>query len=141
MSSGNVVEGTKCPAFPEGWPKDADISNYSGGCHCGMFRYEFNFPSLETTHIISCNCSSCSIKGALIIHVPKHKFQLTQGTLNELSQYQYNKKVVTHYFCPSCGSQLVVMGLEFDFVAVNINTTSGIDPSKLNIEKVDGRSR
>ena len=67
MSSEEYIEGTKGPVFTRGWPKNAEIKKYVGGCHCGKFRYEFEFPSLDTAPVIQCNCTSCAQKGALMV--------------------------------------------------------------------------
>jgi len=76
-----------------------------------------------------------------MIHPPLSKFNVTQGTLDELSKYQFNRKIATHYFCPVCGSQMFVLIPPLGVAAVNINTLDDIDPSKLTIKKVDGRSK
>lgn len=69
MSSEEYIEGTRGPLFPKGWPKSSEVKKYNGGCHCGKFRYELEFPSLEKTPVIQCDCSSCSQKGALMMYV------------------------------------------------------------------------
>lgn len=65
MSTGEFIEGTNGPSYPQGWPKGAEIRTYSGGCHCGRIRYEFDFPDIEKSKVITCNCSICAIRGAL----------------------------------------------------------------------------
>lgn len=74
-------------------------------------------------------------------HPPLNRFSLTTGTLDELSSYQYNKKIVTHYFCPVCGSQMFIIIPPLGIAAVNVNTVDDIDTSSLIIEKRDGKSR
>lgn len=65
MSSDEVIPGTNCMSYPKGWPKSAEIRTYKGSCHCGRFRYEFEFPDIQNSKVISCNCSLCSVQGAL----------------------------------------------------------------------------
>lgn len=69
MSSEEYIEGTKGFSFPNGWPKSAEIKKYVGGCHCGKFRYETEFPSLERAPVIKCDCTSCSQKGSMVMYV------------------------------------------------------------------------
>ena len=81
------------------------------------------------------------MKRCIHSHPPLTRFSLTTGTLDELSKYQYHKKIATHHFCPVCGSQMFIIVPPFGVAAVNVNTVDDIDPSKLNIQKVDGKSR
>ncbi|OGG98965.1 MAG: hypothetical protein A2600_12320 [Candidatus Lambdaproteobacteria bacterium RIFOXYD1_FULL_56_27] len=73
--------------------------SHKGSCHCGAVAYQAEF---ETSSLIECNCSICTTRGHLLVPVPAPKFQLlTDPTV--LSGYSYGKKVITHYFCPTCG--------------------------------------
>ena len=81
------------------------------------------------------------MKRCIHSHPPLTRFSLTTGTLDELSKYQYHKKIASHYFCPVCGSQMFLIAPPFGVAAVNVNTVDDLDTSKLNIQKVDGRSR
>jgi hypothetical protein len=67
----------------------------------------------------------------------KDQFELTSGTLEGLSSYQFNKKVITHYFCPDCGVSFVSKG---SGVAVNARTVDGIDLEKLKLRGFNGAS-
>ena len=65
MVADGFIEGTNCVSYPQGWPKSVEIKTYDGGCHCGQFRYEFEFPDIHGSKVVSCDCSICVVKGAL----------------------------------------------------------------------------
>jgi hypothetical protein len=66
--------------------------NYKGTCHCKKVSYEVN---LEIGNVISCNCSHCQMKGALLVFAPADSFVLTSGA-DCLTSYRFNKKVIGH---------------------------------------------
>ena len=111
---------------------------YSGGCHCGAVRYEVT-ADLDKT--ISCNCSRCSKLGAILTFAPAQNFALLSGE-SELTDYQFNKKVVHHLFCSTCGIESFARGEMPDgtpTVAVNVRCLDGVDPTTLSPKPVDGR--
>lgn len=116
-----------------------ESAKYSGGCHCGAVRYE-----VETTldPVISCNCSICRKRGTLLAFAPLDKFQLTSGE-NNLSEYQFNRKVIHHMFCSGCGVAPFARGVRPDgaqMVAINVRCLDGVDLDSLTIRKFDGAS-
>ncbi|NVJ68579.1 MAG: GFA family protein [Gammaproteobacteria bacterium] len=80
------------------------IKTFQGGCHCGAVKYsvEVLMPETGKPLLHYCNCSVCSMTGYLHLIVPKAQFHLEQGEEN-LSLYQFNKKIAKHYFCKTCG--------------------------------------
>jgi hypothetical protein len=46
---------------------------YRGSCHCGQVAFEAEG---DIGRVVSCNCSICSKKGALLWFVPRAQFQL-----------------------------------------------------------------
>ena len=46
---------------------------YKGSCHCGNMKFEVEG---ELTQLVSCNCSICARKGALLWSVPRDKLRL-----------------------------------------------------------------
>ena len=52
--------------------------------------------------VLSCNCSICQKRGALLTFVPAAQFTLLSGE-DDLTDYQFNKKIVHHLFCGHCG--------------------------------------
>ena len=74
---------------------------------------------------------------------PKSKFRLTKGE-GRLGDYQFNKHMLHHRFCPSCGIESYAEGKGPDgseMVGINLRCVEGIDVDKLSPKAVDGRSR
>ncbi len=117
----------------------AETKTYSGGCHCGAVRYEAS-ASLE--QVISCNCSICTKKGPLLAFVPAGSFTLKSGRDN-LQDYQFNKHVIHHLFCRTCGVESFATGTGpngAEMVALNVRCLDGVDLASLTIVPFDGRS-
>ena len=115
--------------------------SYSGGCQCGKVRYEV---ALDLANpVIACNCSRCRRLGSLFAFAPVGDFKLSSGE-KELTDYQFNKKVIHHLFCSTCGIESFARGKRpidgADVVAVNARCLDGIDPNALTVKKVDGAS-
>jgi hypothetical protein len=110
-----------------------------GSCHCQKVRFEAEG---ETAGAIVCNCSICQRKGSILAFVPADKFQLLSGQDN-LTDYQFGKKTIHHYFCSTCGVTSFASGSTPDGTqmrAINLRCVEGIDLDQLNPHKVDGRS-
>jgi hypothetical protein len=117
-----------------------DLKTYSGGCHCGKVRYEV---TTDLARIISCNCSHCAIKGLQLNFVPAAQFQLLRGE-GELGEYLFNKKVIHHLFCKTCGVQSFATGTARDgskMFSVNVRCLDDLDPSQVTLTPFDGKSR
>jgi len=72
---------------------------YQGGCHCGQVRFEIKIANFK---LITCDCSICTKKGALHLRCAPVDFTLLKG-LEALSEYRFNTREATHFFCKSCG--------------------------------------
>ena len=62
---------------------------------------------------------------------------------DELVDYRFNKKVVHHLFCPTCGVGSFSRGERPDgaqMVAINVRCLDGVDLDALTITKFDGAS-
>ena len=115
----------------------AETKTYTGSCHCGHITYE---AEADLSAVISCNCSICRKRGALI--VAADQFRLTSGG-DALSDYQFNKKAIHHFFCPTCGIGAFSRGTRPDgapMVALNVRCLDGVDLDMLNVQKFDGAS-
>ena len=114
---------------------------YKGGCQCGKVRYEVGL-DLDNP-VVACNCSRCGRLGSLFAFAPVGDFKLSAGE-KELSDYQFNTKNIHHLFCSTCGIESFARGKRptdgADVVAVNARCLDGVDPDKLAVKKVDGRS-
>ena len=118
-----------------------ESKQYAGSCHCGKVRYTVSMDlSAPAT---ACNCSICGRTGTLLTFVPATQFKLESGA-DALTDYQFNKKVIHHLFCSSCGVRSFARGKGPDgseMVAINARCLEGVEPSQLNIRQFDGRSR
>jgi hypothetical protein len=74
---------------------------YSCQCHCGAVQFTIELPN-NKIEPLRCNCSLCTKKNALMQPVPISALNITQGADN-LTLYQWNKKIAKHYFCKTCG--------------------------------------
>jgi hypothetical protein len=112
---------------------------YSGGCHCGKVRYEV---TTELANVIECNCSICSKRAGLLTFVAPDAMKIVSGE-GELTDYQFNKHVIHHLFCKTCGVASYATGTGPDgkpMYAINARCLDDVDPSTLSITKYDGKS-
>ena len=117
----------------------SEAKSYSGGCHCGRVRYDV---SADLGQVLECNCSHCQSKGLLLTFVPASQFTLRAGEDN-LTEYQFHKKIIQHLFCKTCGVQSFARGKMPDgspAVAINVRCLEGVDPKALQPMPFDGRN-
>ncbi|MDD2916295.1 MAG: GFA family protein [Candidatus Gracilibacteria bacterium] len=117
------------------------MTQHSGSCHCGNVRYEADLDL--SVPVIECNCSYCLRNGFLLSFIPESKFSLLSGK-EELTEYRFNKKVISHLFCRTCGVQCFGEGTSADgakTVAVNVRTLENIDLSTIVRQPYDGKSQ
>lgn len=118
----------------------AEAKNYAGSCHCGRVRYDV---TADLTQVMECNCSHCARKGFLLTFVPPSKFTLHAGE-NDLTEYQFNKKIIHHLFCRACGVEPFARGKMPDgspAIAINVRCLEGVDLDALKTAPFDGRSK
>jgi hypothetical protein len=113
---------------------------HEGGCHCGAVRYSVEID--PTAEAIACNCSICGKSGSYLQFVTPDKFTLKSGESN-LSDYQFNKQVIHHLFCKTCGIRSFARGKgpKGDMVAINVRCLDGINTHEVPTKQFDGRSR
>ncbi len=112
---------------------------HSGGCHCGKVKYEVE---ITLKNALSCNCSICTKRGSLLDFVPESQFKLLSGE-NELQEYLFNKKMIHHQFCKSCGILPFAKAVGPDgtkMVAINLRSIEGIDLKALTVQEYDGKN-
>ena len=110
---------------------------YTGSCHCRRVRYEV---TADLSQVIECNCSHCARKGMLLTFVTPDQFVLQSGE-QELTQYQFNKKVIQHLFCRSCGVEPFARGTMPDgspSIAINVRCLEDVDPKSLDAMPFNG---
>lgn len=123
---------TATPAAPE-------KRTFTGSCHCGAVRYEAD---AVIDAVVSCNCSICSRNGSLLAFTGEEDFRLIEGT-EALRDYRFNKHVIGHMFCATCGIEPFARGVRPDgvrMVALNVRCLEGVDVENLPVHKYDGRS-
>lgn len=69
-------------------------------CHCGTVRFTVQLAG--PLRGARCDCSICSMKGAVMLGVPLDALEIAQGR-EHLTCYQFNTGVAKHWFCSRCG--------------------------------------
>jgi len=118
------------------------IATHQGGCQCGAIRYTVEIDA--AAQAITCNCSMCGRSGAILQFVTPDKFTLEKGQDN-LTDYQFNKHVIHHVFCKTCGIKPFAHGKghQGEMVAINMRCLDDIDvfTKVADAKQVDGKSR
>jgi hypothetical protein len=112
---------------------------YKGSCHCGKVAFEVEG---EINGALACNCSICSRKGSLLWFVPREKLRL-KSPEEAASTYTFNKHVIKHRFCPTCGIHPYGEGVDPKgnrMAAINLRCLEGIDLAAIPVQNFDGRS-
>ena len=112
---------------------------YEGCCHCGAVRYK---ATADISTVMECNCSHCAKKGFLLAFTPIANFEITSGE-DGLTAYKFNKGMIEHLFCATCGVQAFARGSDGkgnEMAALNVRCMDGVDISGLTIKQVDGAS-
>ncbi|HVK56451.1 MAG TPA: GFA family protein [Burkholderiales bacterium] len=111
---------------------------YQGSCHCGQIAFEVEG---EIPEVISCNCSICQRKGTLMWFVPRQAMTLLTSP-EKMSTYTFNKHVIKHRFCPSCGIHPFGEGVApsgQEMTAINVRCLEDVDLSALTVKHFNGR--
>lgn len=110
---------------------------YSGGCHCGLVRFEVT--AQATVEVENCNCSICRKSGFLHLIVPASHFNLLQEN-DKLIEYTFNTGVAKHYFCQQCGIKpFYIPRSNPDGVDVNLRCLDH-QPESITVVDFDGQN-
>ncbi|HEX2586595.1 MAG TPA: GFA family protein [Steroidobacteraceae bacterium] len=112
---------------------------YQGGCHCGRIKFEVEG---ELKNTMTCNCSICSRKGAVMWFVPRDSMHLLTPD-DAASTYTFNKHIIKHRFCPVCGMHPYGEGSDQQgnrMAAINVRCLDDVDLSAIPTQQFDGRS-
>jgi hypothetical protein len=112
---------------------------HKGSCHCGRIAFEVEG---EIGGAMACNCSICSRKGSLMWFVAREKLHLLTPEENAAT-YTFNKHVIKHRFCPTCGIHPYGEGVDPKgnrMAAINIRCLEDIDLATIPVKHFDGRS-
>jgi hypothetical protein len=80
--------------------------------------------------------------GFILAFAPPSAFRLERGE-DSLSTFTFNKQVIQHLFCRTCGVESFARGRTPDgteMVAINVRCLDGVEPASLSPQQVDGRS-
>ena len=83
------------------------------------------------------------MKGTLLSFAPTNQFTLLQGE-DALTDYQFNKHLIHHLFCSTCGVTSFARGVAptgQEMIAINVRCLDKIDIDNLEIMSYDGRSK
>lgn len=111
--------------------------HHTGSCQCGAVAFEVE---VDISRPIVCNCSRCRRLGWRLAFAPESSFTLKSGE-EALGEYLFNKHVIHHQFCKTCGIQPFAVGQAPDgarMVAINVNCLDGVDAAALSVQHVDG---
>lgn len=112
---------------------------YKGSCHCGQVAFEVDG---EIAGALACNCSICSRRASLLWFVPREKLKLLTPE-ESASTYTFNKHVIRHRFCPTCGIHPYGEGVDpagNRMAAINIRCLEGVNLESVPVQNFDGRS-
>ncbi|MGH8454748.1 MAG: GFA family protein [Nevskiales bacterium] len=112
---------------------------HNGSCHCGNVAFEVEG---EIGGAVACNCSICSRRGSLLWFVPRDKLRLLTAD-ESAATYTFNKHVIQHRFCPTCGIHPYGEGVDPKgnrMAAINIRCLEDIDLASVPVQDFDGRS-
>ena len=112
--------------------------NYRGSCHCGKIAFEVEG---EVDSALACNCSMCGRRGSLLWFVPRDRLKLLTSE-KDVSTYVFNRHVIKHRFCTTCGIHPFGEGTDpkgVAMAAVNIRCLEGFDVSTVPVTHYNGR--
>ena len=110
-----------------------------GSCHCGRIAFTLEG---EVGDVIDCNCSMCRRKGALLAAFPREALSLKTPEA-DMGTYKFNKHLIDHHFCLTCGISPFSEGKGRDGKAmtmVNVRCLPDVDLSGLKVIAYDGAS-
>jgi hypothetical protein len=83
----------------------------------------------------------CGRAGTLLQFVSPDQFRLEHGETN-LTDYRFNKHVVHHMFCKTCGIKPFARGQgpKGPMIAINMRCLEDVDVSALELTHYDGKN-
>lgn len=134
------ARGKLATPISDGYFTAMSTSIHEGGCHCGAVRYRVEL-DLEAP-AVTCNCSICGKSGSFLQFVGPAQFRLVSGEDN-LTDYQFGKKIIHHLFCKTCGTKAFARGVgpQGPMVAVNVRTLDGVDTFTIPTKQYPGLTK
>jgi hypothetical protein len=115
-------------------------STHHGSCHCGAVQFTVELDLAQPA--VVCNCSICGRTGTMLLFVPASQFRLEKGE-EQLTDYQFNRHVIHHLFCKTCGVKSFARGKDSkggETIAVNVRALDGVDVFTQPTKSFDGKS-
>ncbi len=114
--------------------------SFTSSCHCGAISatVDEDMPTKGMT----CNCSICRRNGNIHHFTSADKVSFV-GPEGQAAEYTFNKRVIRHQFCATCGSTPFSEGTSADgrvMVEINLRCVPECDLDSLEISKFDGAS-
>ncbi len=108
-----------------------------GSCHCGRIKLKVDG---DPGDAIECNCTHCSSKGLILTFFGRAQVTV-EAAPDDIGTYTFNKHVIQHRFCRTCGCQPYAEGdgPQGPMTAVNLRCFD-VDLGALTIAPFDGRS-
>lgn len=110
-----------------------------GSCHCGKIAFEVEG---QPGDLLECNCSHCQRKGYLLWFTGRDQVKMLTPE-KAMSTYTFNKHVIQHHFCPTCGCAPFGFGTDPSgkkTAAINVRCLDDIDLDKFKRIPYDGRN-
>jgi hypothetical protein len=83
---------------------------------------------MHINEVLACNCSRCGRLGSLLAFAPATQFKLLSGDA-DLTRFEFNKHMVQHQYCSSCGIQSFAIGTHpktgARLAAINVRSLAG----------------
>jgi hypothetical protein len=113
--------------------------SFGGSCHCGKLAYTVDED--VPTKAMECNCSFCRRVGALHHFTTPDRFR-READEADIQVYTFNKHVIRHMFCRTCGAAPFAEGRgpKGPMVEINLRCAEGVDLDALEITRFDGAS-
>lgn len=106
-------------------------------CHCGAIVAT---AAVETpAEAIECNCSICRRKGTILSAMSRDDLTV-EAAPGALATYRFNKHVIQHHHCNTCGCTVFAEG-EVNggrMAMINLRCAEDLDLSALRIIPFDG---
>ena len=114
---------------------------YKGRCHCGRVRFSFRSAQIKVG--ARCDCSLCVRRAAVLSshYIAKADFT-PHGNPSDMNVYVWNERVLSNYFCRTCGIFTYIADGENakDGYRVNLGCMEGLDSLALEMKMIDGKS-
>jgi hypothetical protein len=105
---------------------------YTGSCHCGAVQFQIE---ADITELITCDCSLCAKKNALMAKVHESGFTML-SSWDTVGEYRWNTMVARHHFCKTCGIYTFhKRRSQPDHYGINVRCLDAFDATAIPVRK------